>query len=62
MKEGWLCPRCEKVNSPDIVQCLCEPDLIEKLYEFTITGDDIDTSKWTCTSVDGNLSWQKWFK
>lgn len=21
--QGWICPRCEKVNSPDTKQCPC---------------------------------------
>lgn len=24
MKEGWICPRCGKVNAPFISQCSCE--------------------------------------
>lgn len=23
-KEGWICPRCKKVNSPDTKQCSCQ--------------------------------------
>lgn len=23
MKEGWICPRCSKVNAPFIGQCTC---------------------------------------
>lgn len=26
MKEGWICPRCGKVNAPFIRQCICESD------------------------------------
>lgn len=22
---GWLCPRCERVNAPDVKQCPCQP-------------------------------------
>jgi hypothetical protein len=22
---GWLCPRCGKVNAPDVKQCDCKP-------------------------------------
>lgn len=25
MKEGWICPRCGKVNAPFIPSCDCEP-------------------------------------
>lgn len=24
MKEGWICPRCGKVNAPFAFQCICE--------------------------------------
>lgn len=24
MKEGWICPRCGKVNAPFIGQCTCK--------------------------------------
>lgn len=24
MKEGWLCPRCNKVNAPWVSQCSCK--------------------------------------
>lgn len=23
MQEGWLCPRCKKVNAPWVPQCSC---------------------------------------
>ena len=26
MKEGWICPRCGKVNAPFIGWCDCKPD------------------------------------
>ena len=26
MKEGWICPRCGKVNAPFVEQCTCESD------------------------------------
>lgn len=25
MKEGWICPRCGKVNAPFIASCDCKP-------------------------------------
>lgn len=27
MKEGWICPRCGKVNAPFIASCDCKPDI-----------------------------------
>ena len=26
MKEGWICPRCGKVNAPFAFQCDCKPE------------------------------------
>lgn len=25
MKEGWICPRCGKVNAPFAISCDCKP-------------------------------------
>ena len=25
MKEGWLCPRCGKINNPNLISCSCLP-------------------------------------
>lgn len=25
MKEGWICPRCGKVNAPFAMSCDCKP-------------------------------------
>ena len=27
MKEGWICPRCGKVNAPFIASCNCKLDM-----------------------------------
>lgn len=27
LQEGWLCPRCQKVNAPWVSQCSCENSL-----------------------------------
>lgn len=27
MKEGWICPRCGKVNAPFIGACDCKPNM-----------------------------------
>jgi rubredoxin len=26
LPQGWGCPRCKKVNAPDVKQCGCDPD------------------------------------
>lgn len=33
MKEGWICPRCGKVNAPFMLSCDCKP---------SATNDDTD--------------------
>ena len=39
MKEGWLCPRCKKVNAPWVSQCTCT-EYYEKITTNTpIVGD-----------------------
>lgn len=27
MKEGWICPRCGKINAPFIASCDCKSDM-----------------------------------
>jgi len=35
---GWLCPRCKKVNAPDVKQCDCEPGV--EPSPFNLYHDD----------------------
>ena len=50
MKEGWICPRCKKVNAPFIPFCDCQ----EKNY--TNYANQVDCingyHKWECCGVD----------
>ena len=36
MMEGWLCPRCNKVNAPWVSQCACHETITTNT---TIVGD-----------------------
>lgn len=36
MKEGWLCPRCKKVNAPWVSQCTCNETITTNI---PVTGD-----------------------
>ena len=38
MKEGWICPRCGKVNAPFIASCDCNPSVVNN----TCCGGDHD--------------------
>jgi len=45
MNEGWLCPRCGKVNAPDVKECGCGKDVkpldIEKMKKWFDNPKDI---------------------
>ena len=34
MKEGWICPRCDKVNAPFIEQCTCKAFDIDCVHDW----------------------------
>jgi len=36
MNEGWICPRCKKVNAPDVKACDCkfEKSIIDELKKL----------------------------
>ena len=43
MKEGWLCPRCKRVNAPFTAYCDCKE----------ATKNDVDCNhKWECCGMD----------
>lgn len=30
-QEGWICPRCGKVNAPWVMQCSCNRDYLKSV-------------------------------
>ena len=38
MKEGWICPRCGKVNAPFIGQCTCNSSTCDNNYHYYPNG------------------------
>lgn len=47
MKEGWICPRCKKVNAPFTPSCDCQ----ENDYTNTATDCFNGNHQWECTGV-----------
>ena len=49
MKEGWICPRCKKVNAPFTPSCDCKENNHANyaLLEYCING----YHQWECTGV-----------
>ena len=39
MKEGWICPRCGKVNAPFIGQCSCDNKKYRQNYRKPCSHD-----------------------
>ena len=33
MNEGWICPRCGRVNAPFTTQCNCKPSIQNNIIE-----------------------------
>lgn len=49
MKEGWICPRCGKVNAPFISQCTC------KSNNLTVSNFDVNCAhNWIWDSISSN--------
>ena len=58
IKKGWICPRCEKINSPYIDSCNCNQNKIEELkhqidcaneyHEWVFTGKTTTHINYRC--------------
>lgn len=48
MMEGWLCPRCKKVNAPWVSQCSCKDFWSDKI---TYNPCNIPRDNWTATTA-----------
>ena len=49
---GWICPRCEKVNAPDVRQCDCKPG-----DKATVSESDMPTVTTTVWPDRGKVVW-----
>lgn len=47
MRLGWVCPRCHKVNAPDIKQCNCSDSDTDYYY----TANGLCDHVWGITSL-----------
>ena len=55
MKEGWICPRCGKVNAPFVEQCTCKSDSsttsnfnTDCIHDWVLNGIGSDVSGMVC--------------
>lgn len=53
MNEGWVCPRCGKINAPDVKECICRPDY--KKYE------PVDEYDPYYSYTTDNTPWHDWY-
>lgn len=51
--EGWVCPRCGRVNAPSNTHCVCKP-INEKeckhdwMLEASLIGENVQTNYYKC--------------
>jgi len=60
-REGWVCPNCGMVNSPDVEQCPCTkteqktPDIRTLLNEGTVKVHHLEAKPLTMPSKPAKL-------
>lgn len=47
MNEGWICPRCRRVNAPFITYCDCEDNIAD-----TTPNPKFCNHSWECVSIN----------
>ena len=58
MKEGWLCPRCGRINAPFIDHCECKPGTYiqegnSNISELTNISECIQGNHdWRCIGIE----------
>lgn len=51
MKEGWVCPRCKKVNAPFIASCDCKENIKSNAdcnHKWKFCGAKTDGNTYKC--------------
>ena len=57
MKEGWICPRCGKVNAPFAMSCDCKPSSASN-FPKEFGHDDMDCRHdWKYITRDADTSY-----
>ena len=52
MKEGWICPRCGKVNAPFVPSCDCKP----AVTNGALDNADGCNHEWRTASIESTMA------
>lgn len=48
MNEGWVCPRCGRVNAPYLIHCDCKPTYGTCNHQWVLTNEDTIGTHYQC--------------